>query len=337
MAKSYDIIFLSLWGYSVLMLVCISLVLCFLHNLRCTKSASRRWGGRELSPVLKKMTDREHELFLYNINRTPYIGDDYLFPGGLWGLPKGMAEDFIRIVCNRHSVISVIFVDVNNSFQYSQKCALYVVTSSYGFLLYSFIALAVRYSRHPRAFRLLVNIFVASPSMVVSTEFYYILVACPCCVKFGRESHSHLRSCTYCIEIIFSFVLLLFAICFLLIGSALYASLAENLDDALDGIFWEYVISILIAAFLNELLSFGYMFVDIDNKSSKIASFFRVINIISCGFLKIGTWYKQRSASIPTVQGAAVVENPVQDTTSNTDNDTKDLDLVPVVVGAVEA
>ena len=97
---------LQLWGTSIVVLLGLFISLSILY---CISEATReRWNGSSLSPIIRGMTVHERELFLSNLQNKPYVGDDYLFPGGRFGLPPGMIEDYLRVMCNYHTLLSVV-------------------------------------------------------------------------------------------------------------------------------------------------------------------------------------------------------------------------------------
>ena len=78
------------------------------------------------------MSDHEHEVFLYQLQRKPYVGDAYLYPEGVYGMIPGQYEDFLRVICNYHTLFSAFLLDDNNSFQQLPKNALYFYVACQG-------------------------------------------------------------------------------------------------------------------------------------------------------------------------------------------------------------
>ena len=294
----------SLWGLLLSLLCGLSLTCYILHNTPNIIKKRADWNGRKLSSTLQKMSDHEHEMFLYNLQDSPYVGDDYLYPGGLYGLPPGMAEDFLRLICNYHTLFSTFLVDDNNSFRHGQKNALYFYVACFGFLLFSFTSSLARGEESQTTVDV-INIFLVNPALIFMAELAYIFVACPCCTNLEKDRHARARGCARMVEIFSSILIVLIGLfAYLLVGAAIMVTPSEkdsglSLADASKDTFWQFIVFILILQAVTEIFSFMIMFIDITDGSCK-GRLFYFIHLITCRMLRIGVWHKSRREALQT-------------------------------------
>ena len=321
----------SLWGLLLLLLCGLSLTCYILHNTPNVIERRTEWNGRKLSSTLQKMSDHEHEIFLYKLQDSPYVGDDYLYPGGLYGLPPGMAEDFLRLICNYHTLFSTFLVDDNNSFQHNQKNALYFYVACFGFLLFSFTSLMTR-GDTPQTIVNVINIFLVNPALVFMAELAYIFVACPCCTSLEKDGRA--RGCARTVEVFSSTLIVLIGMfAYLFVGAITMVAPSDkdsgvSLADASGDAFWQFIVYILIFQAVTEIFSFMLMFIDITDGSCK-GHLFSFIHVMTCRMMRIGVWYKSRREALQLPDTGSDVKMPA----TSAQNDVED--IPPVVQGTI--
>ena len=282
---------LSIFGVIIAIFFGTFAILTILIHFDVFKDTRERLNAREKTMEAKGLKNlHQYQQFLHNLYTRLYVGVAYLYPSGFMGMPPGAYEDFVRIVANKHTFFSILLCDDQNLYKPYERNVNYFFVASCGFILFSFsVFLSNEYKAREKVVIIIFwNVLITNVVMTFMSELSYYLLSCPCCHKYGNRTE--MRTIITYTEYALSYLFILVGIGFLLIGSYLIeAGLTDDgLETQLNFICWQYIVT-LIAQWLQELLTFYFMFIDIDSETP-VGKFFRGLKSITCGFMAIGNW-----------------------------------------------
>ena len=275
-------------------------LICFVFVYFGYMDKQRAFYSARRTDKFKDASKGEYETFLVSISSSPYIGERIIFTESrkYFFAGDGELEDFLRVLCNAHGLLSMLLVDPEHPLNIYERQVAFFIDKSFSFMAAAVILYLthdIRMYNEDYANSLVqtISYLVVMPSMIFVKKFIYFLLACPC--KLGkdlRESvHERLEFAGY--VVVAPFVLT--GMGFVVVGAYL-VSLVDFQHDG-DGVIWffeAYVAPLVVVSNFQDLFLLYLPFIPSGNSGSSLSYIVKLLRVLTCGFVPISSWHIER-------------------------------------------